>query len=147
MTISIAPPPSAHVCTHYAAQGRLYRAIVSLPERLCPRDELLHERIVFFDGPTVDAGPHLEKLLGAAWNVDTAGWCGAGWIYNLRSASDLIEENESADIDARLFELSWGGPEGVGYAETARVDLFVAPVPKARLQAALARLVATGSTS
>lgn len=128
---------------HYAAQGRLYRAIVSLPERLCPPDEPLHERIVFFDGPrTPDcAGAYLESLLFQAWGVGTANWCEDGLIYNIQSAQDLIEQNESEDLDCRLFEMSWGGPEGVGYAHPNRVDIFAAPVLKARLQAALDRAV------
>lgn len=133
---------------HYAARGRLYRAIVSLPQSLLPRDEPLHERIVFFDGPRDEREhEHLEALLRHAWNIDTSGWSEQGYIYNVQSAYGLTEQNESADLDARLFELSWGGPEGIGYANPDRVDLFVNPVLKARLLAVLNRLPNRGGAA
>lgn len=128
---------------HILANGRLYRAIVSLPEGMCPKGEPLHERIVFFDGPCTQPVEHLETLLAHAWNTQTTGWAEDGFIYNVEPAFDLIEQGVSADLDARLFELSWGGPEGVGYADPARVDLFLAPVLKARLQTALAAIATT----
>ena len=132
---------------YYAAQGRLYRAIVSLPQRLCPRDEPLHERIVFFDGPKQEhAATYLCDLLALAWGVDTTHWCEDGLIYNIQSAPELVEQNESANIDARLFEMGWGGPEGVVYADPDRVDLLVAPVLKARLQSVLGQLAREGLT-
>lgn len=127
---------------HHMARGRLYRAIVSLPDALCPRGELLHERIVFFDGPRENAGPYLETLLAHAWHVDTIDWCEDGHIYNLRSAHDLIEEGASDDMNARLLGTSWGGQEGIGYAAPERTDFFVAPAMRARLaelQAQVAR--------
>lgn len=125
---------------HTLANGRLYRAIVSLPQNMCPKGETLHERIVFFDGPIQEAGGYLEKLLAHAWHIDTADWCVNGNIYNIDPAFDLIEQGEGADLDVRLFEIGWGGPQDVVYADPARVDLFVAPMLKARLQAALAQI-------
>lgn len=132
---------------HYAARGRLYRAIVSLPQSLLPHDEPLHERIVIFDGPRENWHGHLHTLLAHAWNTDTIDWCGDGYVYNVTSAYDLTEQNESADIDARLFELSWGMHDGIGYAAPDRVDLFVNPVLKARLLAVLNRLPKRGSAA
>lgn len=57
---------------HYQAHGRLYRAIVSLPDSMCERDRPLQERWVFFDCPANDLpGDLLEALLSLAWNIDT----------------------------------------------------------------------------
>ena len=142
-----ARPPVGSFPVRYLAQKELYRAIVSLPAALCPRDEPLHERIVFFDGPRENPGEYLETLLAHAWHVDTIGWWTDGVIYNLASAAELTLENVSTDMDARLFELSWGGPERIGYADPARVDLFVAPRLKARLQTALDRLPKIGGAA
>lgn len=119
---------------HHMARGRLYRAIASLPAALCPRDEPLHERVVFFDGPRENPGEYLETLLGHAWHVDTLGWCADGYIYNLQSAADLIEEGVSDDRNARLLETGWGGDAPIHYADQARTDFFVAPVMQARLR-------------
>src|SRR3989344_6100072 len=58
------------------AHGRLYRAIVLLPDAMCARDSPLQERWVFFDCPAATRpGIHLEALLSMAWNVSTTGWC------------------------------------------------------------------------
>jgi hypothetical protein len=132
--------PPVYRRSHTLANGRLYRAIVSLPLRMCPKGETFHERIVFFDGPIQEAGDYLEELLAHAWHIDTAGWCRNGDIYNIDPAFELIEQGEGADLDVRLFEIGWGGPEGVIYADPEHVDLFVAPMLKARLQAALAQI-------
>ena len=123
----------------YMAQGQLFRAIVTLPQHLCPRSEPLHERIVFLDAPTRShAAQRLASVLDAAWSVET--WFDEGLIYNLQSAHDLVNEGLSEALDARLFEISWGGPEGIGYALPGRVDLFLAPLLKTRLQATLEAL-------
>ena len=141
--VKVAAPP-VYRRAHTLANGRLYRAIVSLPRDMCPKGEALHERIVFFDGPIQGAGDYLEKLLAHAWHIDTSGWCRSGYIYNIYPAFDLIEQGEDADLDMRLFEIGWGGPDGVIYADPERVDLFVAPVLKARLQAAQAHILVGG---
>lgn len=112
---------------HHMARGRLYRAIVSLPEAMCPRGEPLHERIVFFDGPRENPHEFLQTLLGHAWHVDTLDWLDNGCIYNLTSAHDLVEEGMSDDLNARLLETSWGGEPRIGYAAAERTDFFVAP--------------------
>ncbi|WP_159917849.1 hypothetical protein [Pantoea sp. 18069] len=130
---------------HFLAHGRLHRAIVSLPQHMCPSDEPLHERIVFFDVPSPgNAGLYLVTLLAAAWNVDAEDWRENGLVYNVRPARDLFEEGMSADENARLFEMGWDGPQGVSYAEPRRVDLFVAPALKARLQATIDHLAREG---
>lgn len=130
------------------AQGQLFRAIVSLPQHLCPRSEPLHERIVFIDAPTRShAAQRLTSVLDAAWSVESETWFDDGLIYNLQSAHDLVDEGLSEALDARLFELSWGGPEQIGYAQPGRVDLFLAPVLKARLQAVLDTLPQAGAVA
>lgn len=117
---------------HHLARQRLTRAIVSLPAHLCPKGEPLHERVIFFDAPRVKPAEYLHTLLSHAWHTDVSAWpCDS--IYNLQSAAALVEEGVSEDVDARLFEVGWGGPEGVTFADPARVDLFVSPVLKARL--------------
>lgn len=129
---------------HHLARQRLTRAIVSLPAHLCPKGEPLHERIVFFNAPRVKPADYLHTLLSHAWHTDASAWpCDS--IYNVQAASALVEEGVSEDSDARLFEIGWGGPEGVTFAgpegvtfaDPARVDLFVSPVLKARLQSVL----------
>ena len=99
----------------YMAQGQLFRAIVTLPQHLCPRSEPLHERIVFFDAPTRShAVQRLTHLLDAAWSVESENWFDDDLAYNLQSAHDLVDEGLSEALDARLFEISWGGPEEIG---------------------------------
>lgn len=132
----------------YMAQGQLFRAIVSLPQHLCPHSEPLHERVVFFDAPTRShAVQRLVSLLDAAWSVESETWFDDGLAYNLQSAHDLVGEGLSAALDARLFEISWGGPEAIGYAQPGRVDLFLAPVLKARLLAILDTLPQAGAAA
>lgn len=127
------PRPAAAGPVHWHAHNTLYRAIVSLPQALCPRDEPLHERIVFFDGPRKNPGEYLETLLAHAWHTDTIGWCHDGLIYNLQSAAELVEQGLSEDRNARLLETGWGGPEGISYAEAPRTDFFVAPELRKKL--------------
>ena len=121
----------------------LFRAIVSLPDSLCQRDRPLQERIVFFEAPydftkcsNAAAAQTLELLLATAWGVSTEGWCEDGYIYNIRRERDLLED-AMGDGDRRLLEISWGGPERIGYAKAADVDLFVTPRLRTRLDAAL----------
>lgn len=125
---------------HYLTHGRLYRAIVSLPPRMCERDRPLQERWVFFDCPTACNNPctRLEALLALAWNVDTAGWGEAGYIYNICAARELIDRGD-ADDDTALFECEWGC-EGTKHVAPGDVDYFVPPLVRARLEAALARV-------
>lgn len=125
-------------------RGRLFRAIVSLPEFMCPADETMHERIVFFSAPAVcpSSGQYLENLLSHVWNVEACGWCDDGHIYNITTESALAWDGVSQDSDARLFETACGGPDGVTYADPARVDFLVAPALKLRLQSALAKVKA-----
>ncbi len=125
---------------HWQAKKRLYRAIVTLPQSMCPKGEPLHERIVLFDGPETNPGEYLETLLAHAWHADTFGWSNDGSIYSLQSAAQLVEEGLSEDLNARLFETGWGGAEPIGYANGSRVDLFVAPILKAALLETLARV-------
>lgn len=128
---------------HHLARGRLMRAIVGLPAHLCPKGEPLHERIVFFDAPRVNPGDYLQTLLSHAWHTNVSAWpCDS--FYNVQAASALVEEGVSDNVDARLFEVGWGGPEGVTFADPARVELFVSPVLKARLQAVLDGLHGAG---
>jgi hypothetical protein len=65
-------PPKAHTFpAHYQAHGRLYRAIVSLPDAMCERDRPLQKRWVFFDCPgNTNPGERLEALLALAWNIE-----------------------------------------------------------------------------
>lgn len=132
-----------------ARRGRLYRAIVSLPEALCPAGETMHERIVFFTAPAgcPSSGQYLENLLSHVWNVEPCGWCDDGHIYNITTESALAWDGVSQDSDARLFETGWGGPDGVTYADPIQVDFLVAPALKLRLQTALDNMVAKGSAA
>lgn len=119
------------------ASGHLYRAIVTLPRHLCERDLPLQERIVFFEGPLCGKAQHLAQLLMQVWGTDTAGWCESGFIYNISSARELVAENLSDDLDARLLEIGRGGETRIHYAAPADVDLFVTPRVHARLLSAL----------
>ena len=121
------------------ARARLYRAIVTLPRDLCPVDEPLHERIVFFDAPVLTPCEHLELLLYRAWSIHTDGWGEKGFIYNIQSGFELTEQGLSSDHDARLFEMGWHG-DSITYADAARVDLLVHPILKARLLRAMNRI-------
>lgn len=137
------PTPRQLSAAPTVRRGRLFRAIVSLPEAMCPADETMHERIVFFTAPAAaDPGEHLESLLSKVWNVMALGWCDDGHIYNITTESALAWDGVSQDSDARLFETACGGPDGVTYADPARVDFLVAPALKLRLQSALAKVKA-----
>lgn len=137
----------ALIPAHLLAQGHLHRAIVTLPQYMCPREQTLHERIVFFDVPsTENAAHHLLGLLAAAWAVDTHDWLDSDLIYNVQRASDLVAEGMGLDESARLFEMGCGGSEGIRYAEPSRIDLFTAPVLKARLQTIIDKLAREGLT-
>lgn len=121
----------------------LYRAIVSLPKSLCERDRPMQERIVFFEGPygftrrsKLGAAEVLEKLLALAWSTDTTGWCEDGYIYNISREREILDE-AMGEGDSRLLEISWGGPERIGYARAEDVDLFVSPLQVKRLRAAM----------
>lgn len=59
-----------------------------------------------------------------------------GYIYNIYSAAELLSEASNAghENDLTLFEIGCGGngidavgPDGVHYARTSEVDLFVTP--------------------
>lgn len=122
---------------YYQAHGRLYRAIVSLPEHMCEAGRPLQERWVFFDCPaSEDPGAWLERLLALAWNINTTGWGASGCIYNVQHARELIAQND-ADDDTALFECAWGS-EGTQHVEPHEVDYFCTPRVRARLETALA---------
>lgn len=123
---------------HYQAHGRLYRAIVSLPEHMCAADRPLQERWVFFDCPSTEQpSARLETLLALAWNTDTAGWTEHGLIYNTGYAPDVIAEQDGDD-DSALFVCASGG-DGIEYVAACDVDYFCTPRVRARLEAALLR--------
>jgi hypothetical protein len=137
---AIARPPSRPRTfpAHYQAHGRLYRAIVSLPQGMCERDRPLQERWVFFDCPGAErAAERLQELLALAWNTSTTGWADSGLIYNIVTASDVADQNGAHD-DAAWFECAWGS-EGTQYVSPDDVDYFCTPIVRARLEAALAR--------
>lgn len=124
--------------------GFLHRAIVSLPPRMTEPDRPLQERIVFFEAPTTPcrSGEYLEKLLAAAWCVDTTGWCERGFIYNINSAADQYSYafGQESSGELRLFETGRGGEVGLAvgqdrihYARAADVDLLVSPRVATRL--------------
>lgn len=115
----------------------LYCAIVTLPQHLCQRDRPLQERVVFFESKPGDACATLERMLAVAWNTNTDGWVRDGLIYNVNSARECFDYTSEGGGDSRLFESSWGGPEGIGYHQREDMDFFVPPVRKARLEAAL----------
>ena len=130
----------------------LHRSIVSLPDRLTERDRPLQERIVFFVKPVgVHPGDHLQSLLAKLWDEDTTTWCESGFIYNTSPASELLQDyagfSTPANPDLHLFEVGWGGPDGIGpqhvhYARAADCDLLVPPRLHKRLAAALAQIEA-----
>ncbi|MCE1194094.1 MAG: hypothetical protein LWW96_18255, partial [Acidovorax sp.] len=138
------PPRTRPHPAHYQAHGRLFRAIVSLPESMCERDRPLQERWVFFDCPTAaQPGSRLEALLALAWNIDTTGWCDRGFIYNVAEASQLIAQGD-ADDDTALFECEWGGSEGTKHVPLHEVDFFCTPRVRARLEVALSQALICG---
>lgn len=121
---------------HYLAHGRLYRAIVLLPDAMCESDRPLQERWVFFDCPAAThPGFHLEALLSLAWNISTTGWCERGVVYDIKEASDLIAQGDAND-DTALFERSFG-PEGTEHVSPHDVDYFCTPRVRSRLELAL----------
>lgn len=129
-------PPLGQYPAHYQAHGRLYRAIVSLPDSMCERDRPQQERWVFFDCPSkANPGERLEALLALAWNIDTTGWCDLGLIYNITEASELIAQND-ADDDTALFECEWGNA-GTKHVRPRDVDFYCTPRVRARLELAL----------
>lgn len=142
------PAPAPH---WRAGPGFLYRAFVYPPAHICARSEL-NCRIVFFEGPfdRSKALRHLEQLLGLAWCMDTADWCRDGYIENLSSEREQLNEYGFAGPDAgdlNLFTTGCGGevspavgPDRIHYAQREDIDLFVSPVVRARLDAALARI-------
>lgn len=148
--------PTAHRTPVTAlASGFLHRAIVSLPLRLCDRGREITERIVFFECPRfmADEAVHLERLLAAAWCIDTTDWCQDGYIYNITSAHDRITGNasfsEHPDVELRLFDTGCGGdgPSAVGpdrthYARADQIDLLVSPRVAVRLQEHMATIEA-----
>ena len=122
--------------------GALYRAIVSLPERMAESNRHLQERIVFFEASRLtDPCSRLEKLLALAWCINTEGWCEQGCIYDIETAEDLLGSSYAA-VDTgelRLLEIGAGGDEAIGpdqvhYARAPEVDLFVTPRVATRLQ-------------
>lgn len=129
-----------------AGNARLYRAVVSLPERMA--SGRLEERVVFFESRTEQGvGAHLESLLEKVWCVDTRGWCEDGYIYNINSARELHEQsvnNTDGPSDLMLFETGAGGngiaaigPNRTHYAQADSVDMFVTPRVARRLRDAL----------
>jgi hypothetical protein len=137
------------------ASGSLHRAIVSLPLQLCDRDSEITERIVFFECPRfrADEAGHLERLLAAAWCIDTTNWCEDGHIYNITSAHDRITGDtsfsEHPDVELRLFDTGCGGdgpnvvgPDRTHYARADQIDLLVSPRVAVRLQAHMATIEA-----
>lgn len=123
--------------------GHLHRAVVALPDAMGERDRGYQERIVFFEAPRLaDFAGHLERLLAAAWCIDTRGWCERGFIYNIRSLGELMERPAvGATRELQLLEIGWGGgvgPDNAHYARTDDVDLFVTPRVAARLRELLA---------
>ena len=134
-----APPKSRRPTpAHYLANGRLYRAIVSLPQHMCDRARPLQERWVFFDCCNSRPAEKLEVVLATVWGTDTHGWADAGFIYNVVEASELIDQND-ADDDTALFECGWG-IDSTQYVAPGDVDFFVTPTVRALLEAALARV-------
>ena len=133
------PPVARQYPAHYQAHGRLFRAVVSLPDAMCEPDRPPQERWVFFDCPTAaQPGARLEALLSLAWNIDTIGWADRGFIYNIAEASQLIAQGD-ADDDTALFECEWGGGEGAKHVSPHDVDFFCTPRVRARLEVALSQ--------
>lgn len=129
-----------------AGNGRLYRAIVSLPKEMS--SEALEERVVFFEVKSGEsAGRYLESLLEKVWCIDTKDWCEDGHIYNVNSAIELhgysLGDNGGPN-DLMLFETGGGGngieaigPNRTHYAQADAVDMFVTPRVARRLRDAL----------
>ena len=137
------PTPRQLSAAPTVRRGRLYRAIVSLPEVMCPAGETHHERIVFFtmtSEATAGQAEYLQGLLSHVWHIPAHTL--ENGIYNITTESALAWDGVSQDSDARLFETGWGGPDGVTYADPVRVDFLVAPALKLRLQNALAKIKA-----
>ena len=134
-TIATSTPHAAH----WHAQGKLYRAIVTLPPSMCSRDHVIQERWVFFEAPRTQ-GPvsHLVMLLALMWNTDATELMNSDGIYNVVEASELIDQNDGND-DTALFECAWGGKDGVQYVKPDEVDYFVTPRVRAALETAHAR--------
>jgi hypothetical protein len=122
----------------------LYRAYVVLPRSMTSG---FVERAVFFEGPPGAAAyRRLCELLALTWGVEPETW-EDGEIYNLFTESELRGHAGGAD-DTALFECSWGPGAEVGYLGAARVDLFVSPRWRARLDRAIAAIAhrATAAT-
>ncbi|MCW5257374.1 hypothetical protein D8B23_18740 [Verminephrobacter aporrectodeae subsp. tuberculatae] len=124
---------------HDLVQGQLYRAIVSLPEALCPPGQPLHERIVFFETPhrQSKAAAHLQALLTLAWGQDTSAWVEHGQIYGIETAAELQDTGLSAHPEARLFEMGTDSENRIRYADPARIDLYTTAPVQTRLRARL----------
>lgn len=98
---------------------------------------------MFFEARRIaDAAAHLERLLAAAWCIDTQDWCEPGFIYNVRPIGELTERpGVAATRELQLLEIGWGGgvgPDNAHYARAEDVDLFVTPRVAARLRELLA---------
>jgi len=123
----------------------LHRAIVTISGRLCTQGRSVQERIVFFEAPCEglqstfrEACYVLERLLHAAWNVDTAGWCELGTVWDIKAHHELLARGTSSG-DLRLLELGWSGVSPV-FAKAENVDAFVTPRWRLKLDAAWRRL-------
>lgn len=134
------------VLIDFVGNGSLHRATVSPPKHMVEPDQ--PERFVFFEAPfSTGVAEFLEKLLAAAWCIDTSGGVEQGRLYGIRLAADL--RRESADLagspdDMQLLEKGFGGddigavgPHRIHYARADVVDLFVTPLVARRLRDAL----------
>lgn len=122
----------------------LYRAMVCLPETL---SSSLHERIVFFETPTLATQPaaHLTQLLATLWHIPPGDLDPC--IYNVYSERELLDSHAFGPADSgnlRLLETGCGGDvapavgaERIHYAAARDIDLFVSPRNTARIHAAL----------
>ena len=118
----------------------LHRAIVSLPVQLLVKAECYLERVVFFEATCGMETLSIEALLSLVWGVDAGEWCEQGAIYNIKSERDLLDDclGDKSTGDLRLLEIAWGGERPIHYVTPERVDLFVTPRNRRRLDAALA---------